>query len=231
MSWKDWFQSVATLFYPKTCIVCGSSLSRQEAHLCARCSVGLPRTNLHLVSGNEAEKLFWGKVDVQRVSAYFYYQRGSDYRSVLRRLKYEGEQEVGVTMGRQMARELLQADFFEGIDCLLPVPLHKKKQRIRGYNQSVCIAQGISEVTGVPVIEGAVTREKNTETQTRKSALQRWENVEGIFKLQNAEPFEGKHVLIIDDVLTTGSTCVACADALQGVARVKLSVLTLAMVK
>ena len=115
-------------------------------------------------------------------------------------------------MGRYMAAELLSSHFFQGIDVIIPIPLHKKKQQIRGYNQSEWIARGVFQVTGIPVDTSSVIREKHTNTQTRKSIYERWENVEGIFKLRHPERLVGKHILIVDDVLTTGATTTACAD-------------------
>ena len=225
----DWLQGLLNLFYPKVCVVCAQPLSGQEACLCHACQVRLPRTELHLKPDNAAEQLFWGKVHIEKVSSYFYYQRGSDFREILHQLKYGGQKDIGESMGRQMAAELLPHGFFDGVDFLLPIPLHKKKLRIRGYNQSEYIALGISQVTGIPLASESVTRQKHTETQTHKSVIERWENVDGIFKLHTPELFAGKHILLIDDVLTTGATCVACADSLSQVESVKMSILTLAM--
>ena len=128
-----------------------------------------------------------------------------------------------------MASELQASDFFHGVDVIIPIPLHKKKQQIRGYNQSEWISRGITAVTGIPVDTEAIIRRKNTETQTQKSALERWENVEGIFELHHAESLIGKHVLIVDDVLTTGATTVACASRIMEVEGIRISVLTLAV--
>jgi hypothetical protein len=144
-------------------------------------------------------------------------------------LKYSGYKELGEVMGRYMAAELISCGFFDHVDVIVPVPLHKKKQKLRGYNQSEWIARGISSVTGIPLNAKSVIREKNTETQTRKSTFERSENVDGIFKLCDVACFQGKHVLIIDDVLTTGSTTVACASTLFEVEGVRISVLTLAV--
>ena len=229
MALKDWFAACVHLLFPKVCVVCSLPLSAQEECVCHRCNIDLPRTNLHLKPDNAVERMFWGKTELQRATSYFYYQRGSDYREILHQLKYRGRKEVGVSMGKQMAAELQKDGFFDDIAYLIPIPLHRKKQRIRGYNQSACLAEGISRVTGIPVIEKAITRQRHTETQTRKSAFDRWTNVEGIFKLHSTELFANKHILLIDDVLTTGATCVACADALVEVDNVRLSVLTLAM--
>ena len=144
-------------------------------------------------------------------------------------LKYGGYKELGEVMGRYMSAELSSGEFFDGVDMIIPVPLHRKKQKLRGYNQSEWIARGIASVTGIPLCAECMIREKNTETQTRKSTFERWENVEGIFELHHAESLIGKHVLIVDDVLTTGATTVACASRIMEVEGIRISVLTLAV--
>lgn len=128
-----------------------------------------------------------------------------------------------------MAAELLPTGFFEDVDVVIPVPLHPRKQRARGYNQSEWIARGVFQVTGIPVDTSSVIREKHTNTQTRKSIYERWENVEGIFKLRHPERLVGKHILIVDDVLTTGATTTACADVFREIGGIRISVLTLAV--
>ena len=173
--------------------------------------------------------LFWGKFPLERATSFFYYRKGSDFRWILHLLKYGGQKEIGAIMGRYMAAELIESGFFQGIDVIIPIPLHETKQRIRGYNQSEWIARGIAAVTGIPVDTEAVVRRKYTETQTRKSIFERWENVEGIFELHHAESLIGKHVLIVDDVLTTGATTVACASRIMEVEGIRISVLTLAV--
>lgn len=174
-------------------------------------------------------KAFWGKFPLERATSFFFYRKGSDFRQVLHQLKYGGQKEIGAIMGRYMASELQASDFFHGVDVIIPIPLHKKKQQIRGYNQSEWISRGIMAVTGIPVDTEAIIRRKNTETQTQKSALERWENVDGIFELHRSEHLAGKHILIVDDVLTTGATTVACASRLAEIEGVRISVLTLAM--
>ena len=201
---NTWFDSFWSLLFPRCCVVCGAPLSKEEECLCIRCNMNLPRTGFHL-------------------------RKGSDFRRILHLLKYSGYKELGEVMGRYMAAELISCGFFDHVDVIVPVPLHKKKQKLRGYNQREWIARGISSVTGIPLNAKSVIREKNTETQTRKSTFERSENVEGIFKLCDVACFQGKHVLIIDDVLTTGSTTVACASTLFEVEGVRISVLTLAV--
>ena len=193
------------------------------------CNINLPRTDYHLRKDNPVEKLFWGKFPLERATSFFFYRKGSDFRQVLHQLKYGGQKEIGAIMGRYMASELQASDFFHGVDVIIPIPLHKKKQQIRGYNQSEWISRGIMAVTGIPVDTEAIIRRKNTETQTQKSALERWENVDGIFELHRSEYLAGKHILIVDDVLTTGATTVACASRLAEIEGVQISVLTLAM--
>ena len=226
---KDWLHSFLSLLFPHCCVVCGNALVRGEECICTLCNMNLPRTNYHLRKDNPVEQMFWGKIPLGHATSFFFYRKGSDFRQILHQLKYGGQKEVGAIMGRYMASELLASGFFQGIDCIIPVPLHKQKQRMRGYNQSEWIARGISIVTGIPINTEAVIRRKNTETQTRKSVLGRWENVEGVFERHSAESLVGKHILIIDDVLTTGATTVACASCLMEIEGIRISVLTLAV--
>ena len=230
-SCKLWLLSFFRLFVPRRCAVCGACLDDGEEVLCLKCDIGMPRTNYHLRADNPVEQRFGGRFPLERATSYFRYCKDGDYRRILFRMKYEGRQDDAEAMGRLMAADLVRSGFFEGVDVLLPVPLHPDKQRLRGYNQSACIAQGVSAVTGIPVSVGNVRRLKFTETQTRKSAHQRWDNVDGVFEAVDAAAFVGQHVLLLDDVLTTGATLTACADALAGVEGVRFSVLALAVVE
>lgn len=227
---NTWFHSFWSLLFPRCCVVCGSPLSRGEECLCTCCNINLPRTGFHLRKDNPVECLLWGRIPgLKRASSFLFYRKGSDFRRILHLLKYGGYKELGEVMGRYMAAELSSGGFFDGVDMIIPVPLHRKKQKLRGYNQSEWIARGIASVTGIPLCAECMIREKNTETQTRKSTFERWENVEGIFRLCDTVHFEGKHVLLVDDVLTTGATTVACASAFARVSGIRISVLTLAV--
>ena len=227
---NTWFHSFWSLLFPRCCVVCGSPLSRGEECLCTCCNINLPRTGFHLRKDNPVECLFWGRIPgLKRASSFLFYRKGSDFRRILHMLKYGGYKELGEVMGRYMSAELSSGEFFDGVDMIIPVPLHRKKQKLRGYNQSEWIARGIASVTGIPLCAECMIREKNTETQTRKSTFERWENVEGILRLCDTVHFEGKHVLLVDDVLTTGATTVACASAFAGVSGIRISVLTLAV--
>ena len=224
-----WLSSLFSLLFPPCCVVCGDVLVRGEEYLCSRCNIGMPRTGYAAWPGNPVERMFWGKIPVERASSYFFYYKGSDFRLLLHRLKYGGCKELGESMGRAVASEIRGDGFFRGIDCIVPVPLHREKERRRGYNQSEWIARGIAAVTHLPLYTTAVCRIKNTETQTRKSSFERWENVEGTFLLRHPELFVGRHILLVDDVLTTGATTVACASAFDEVKGIRISVLTLAV--
>ena len=148
---KDWLYSFLSLWFPRCCVVCGGSLAKGEECICTMCNINLPRTDYHLRKDNPVEKLFWGKFPLERATSFFFYRKGSDFRQVLHQLKYGGQKEIGAIMGRYMASELQASDFFHGVDVIIPIPLHKKKQQIRGYNQSEWISRGIMAVTGIPV--------------------------------------------------------------------------------
>lgn len=223
------FRPLYHLFFPRCCVVCGNRLAESVEGICVGCNINLPRTNYHNKKDNYIERMFWGKMPIERASSYFIYSKGGDYRQILYQLKYNGRKDLGCIMGRMMSEELYSSGFFDGVDVIIPVPLHYGKQKLRGYNQSEFIARGISKVTHIPVDATSVIRHKHTDTQTRKSVIERWDNVNGIFHLHNPATFHNKHILIVDDVLTTGSTITACADAFAGVDGIRISVLTLAM--
>ena len=212
---------------PRYCAVCGNRLSMEEDGFCLACDLGLPRTD-HKASAydNEMARLLWGIIPVERAVAFTYYRKHSESVRMVHKLKYYDRPDMGECMGRKMAQELMPEGFFEDIDVIVPVPLNKRRMRWRGYNQSACIAKGISSVTQLPVAEKALSRVKFQESQTRKMLIERRENVEKAFSLVDAESIAGRHVLIVDDVLTSGSTACACGKELLKAGDVKLSVLT-----
>jgi ComF family protein len=201
-------------------------LSAEEA-LCTACNIRMPRTHYDRLSENPVARMFWGKFPFGRAAAYFSYAKKGRYRRIVLRIKYYDGRLLGETMGRFMAAELMKSDFFAGIDLLVPVPLHPHKRRRRGYNQSEWIARGVSQVTSIPVDTTAVVRIRNNRSQTHRPAALRWDNVAGIFALRRPGQLAGRHILIIDDVLTTGSTITACADACATAPGTLVSVLVL----
>ena len=223
------FVDFIDLMFPNLCVVCGNNLQKNEHQLCLSCLVDIPRTNYHLIEENPIEKRFWGKVPVCRATSYFFFQKGSSFQKLLHILKYKGNKEIGEIMGKYAAVDLLDAPGFASIDLIIPVPLHPKKQKLRGYNQSEWIGKGISIILNKPQDTSTLIRVKENPSQTRKSVYERFENTEGIFKLSDSTILEGKHVLLVDDVLTTGSTLEACILALLETAGIKISVFTLAV--
>ncbi|CCZ69717.1 phosphoribosyltransferase [Bacteroides sp. CAG:702] len=178
------------------------------------------------------EQCFWGRFPIERASSLFYYAKGGTVARILYAMKYDGQRKLCVKMGEWIGSELLPTGFFDGIDCLLPVPLFRTRERKRGYNQSELLARGIAEKTGLPVCRNAIYRLRNNATQTHKSGYARWLNVEELFcATADAASLAGKHILLVDDVLTTGATLTACADALSSVGGIRISVATLAWAK
>jgi ComF family protein len=224
-----WIDSFFNILFPRSCVVCGGGLVKGEEFICTMCNSRMPRTNYHLQADNEVEQRFWGKVEIERATSYFFYTKGSDYRHILFNLKYHGYKELGEVMGRYIARELLDSDFFQGIDLIIPVPLHPQKKKVRGYNQSEWIALGLSRASGIPMDLSSLIRVVDNNTQTRKSVFDRWENVKDVFQVSSPENLEGKHILLVDDVLTTGATLLSCASVLTASSHIKVSIVTLAV--
>ena len=189
----------------------------------------LPRTNFHAEPENLLERIFYGRVRIERATAYFEFRKGSEYQKILHHLKYKGQKELGEFMGVRFAREIQNSDFIQDIDTLCPVPLHPKRERRRGYNQSYHVAKGLADTLNIPIDSHSLIRKKFSTTQTKKSRYERWENVEDIFELRTPEIFEGKHILLIDDVVTTGATLEACANTIKKGCDCKISILTLAI--
>lgn len=228
----NFLNDIRDFFFPRICVCCGKLLSSQEEGLCVSCMASLPLTGLRNTPENEMERLFWGIYPIEKATSLYYYARGGSVSKILHGMKYYGRKRLCKQMGRVIATELLDTGFFDGIDYILPVPLHKSRLKIRGYNQSELLAMGISELTSIPVITDALERTHNNATQTHKSASGRWENAEGLFKItEKTFSLHGRHLLLVDDVLTTGATISSCIDALKAVDSVKISIVTLAWTK
>jgi ComF family protein len=202
---------------------------RNENLICTECYVSIPRTDYHLSDDNPVARLFWGRCLITRAAAFSYYTKGSRIRRIIHNLKYKGIREIGTEMGRIYAASLRSSQFLDGIDVIIPVPLHPSREKRRGFNQSDCICEGISSVSGIPVRKDLLKRIALSDTQTKRSRYERWLNVEGIFDVPLHAEIEGKHLLIVDDVITTGSTIEACATELLKVRDVKVSVIALAV--
>jgi len=202
---------------------------RGEEIICLKCLQEMPKTNYHLETDNTVEKRFWGKVPVYRATSYFHFYKGSPFQKLLHELKYRGNKEVGRVIAKYAAADLLHTPDFCAVDVIVPVPLHPKKYAKRGYNQSEWIASGLAEVLNKPVDTDHLIRIRENTTQTKKSIFERYQNTSGIFTLTDKSVFCKKDVLLVDDVLTTGSTLEACMIALMETDYITISVFTLAI--
>lgn len=227
---RNYFGYLMDIFYPRVCIICLNALVRGEEHVCISCLNKLPRTNYHISEKHDLEQRFWGIVPIERVCSFFYFQN-EGVRILIHEIKYRGGKCCAAYIARCYAAEIDESGFFDGVDYLIPVPLHKKRMKERGFNQSSWIAKGISEVTSVEVAEDVIERIVYNQTQTKITREHRWENVQSIFNLVNKEKIKDKHILLIDDVLTTGATLIECAKELQKEPSVRVSILTLAFVR
>ncbi|MDR2627982.1 MAG: ComF family protein [Dysgonamonadaceae bacterium] len=226
---KTLIDALLSIIYPDVCCICSKSLVEGEKHICLYCLYKLPQTNYHLRLSNPAEECFRGRFIYQRVSSFFRFEKEGNVQKLVHRIKYKDDEALGVRCGRLMADKMIDSGFFSGIDLIVPVPLHKKKMKKRGYNQSEAIARGVSERCGIPVNNDSLIKFKSNTTQTKKGRYERWLNAMDVFAVLHPETFSGKHVLLIDDVLTTGATLESCARQILTCEDVKISILTLSI--
>ena len=223
--------NLLSLFYPRLCAACGDALQQNESCICLNCMLHLPETQFHKEHFNPLRQVFDGRVPVEEVTALMSYKKSNRTQKILHSLKYKGQKEIGAVLGKYLGGQLITEERYRGIQYILPIPLHPKKQRKRGYNQSEWIAMGLSKGLGIPYSNDFLVRATFTETQTRKSRFSRWQNVKDVFQAANVGELAGKHVLICDDVLTTGATTEAAIRKLIEVPDVRVSVVTLATAK
>lgn len=224
----DLWQDLLHLFYPHLCPVCASTLPTKTHLICPRCISRLPRTFDENARENPTEKIFTGRIRIDHAWSAFYFHKGSAMQLLIHELKYNNAPSLGYFLGELMGMQMLEAKMELNIDGLLPLPMHKKKEKQRGYNQALLIAKGISSVTGIPVIEDAVIKTKSTSTQTNKQRIERWKNASGNFSIVKPEQLQHKNLLLVDDVITTGATLEACGSLLSKLPGTRLSIATLA---
>lgn len=222
------FSDFIHLFFPHLCVVCKSSLSARKLHpsaldICLRCERKLPHTKFHLEKDNAITQRLWGRVDVGHATALYFFKKGGGVKPLIHRLKYDNRPDIGVELGRRMASDIMASPYFSSLDLIVPVPLHPKKEQKRGYNQSDKLAEGISAVTGVPYRTDVLMRNDYTESQTRKNRAERLANVSGVFGINHTEELCHKHILLVDDVFTTGATTEQCAELLLQAEGARLS--------
>ena len=228
MTFRDWLYSILNLFYPRVCAACGETLLKDEETVCLKCRYTLPFTGYENHADNPLAQVFYGRVRFHAVTACFFFAKSGKVQHLIHELKYKNNPEAGVFLGQELGKTIKDAPLFQGIDYLIPVPLHPRREKQRGYNQSLLIAQGINEVTSIPIGDKYLIRAVYTTTQTKKSADERHKNVKDIFEVRFPEELEGKHVLLIDDVLTTGATLESCAHQLENIPGIMISAATAA---
>lgn len=229
MEWPRMLKGVVNLIWPDVCEVCGCTLVKGEKVICLGCRLKLPRTNLHTQEFSLIHHRLAGRVPIERAAGYFYYYRSDSFTRLIHAAKYNGRPNVARYLAREYAGEINDDGFFSGIDLILPVPLHRFKLWKRGYNQTEYLARGLKDATGIAIGSNLVATRGHS-TQTRKGSYMRWLNTRNIYEVAHPGELEGKHILVVDDVITTGATLLACCEAIHRSApTATISVLTLAV--
>lgn len=225
---QNTLQDFSRLLFPHSCLGCGAELKDRRDVICYRCQLTLPFTNFFSIKNNPVEKSFYGRLNLAAAAAAFYFTKDSLMQILMAELKYKQNISSGFYLGRMMGYQLLATDRFSSIDIIIPMPLHPRKEKLRSYNQATIISKGIQSVWKKPIIENAVFRNTFSMSQTLQDRIHRWQNMEGIFSVKNQALIQGKHLLLVDDVTTTGASLEALGAALQVIKAVKLSVATAA---
>jgi len=229
MKWRNtYLGDLVALIFPELCQACGNSLVRNEDMICTACTYDLPYTNFHQHTDNVVAKQLWDRVDVVMVYVLLYFTKGGNVQNMMHAFKYKNMPRIGNKLGTIAGAQLTQSSGAKDIDLIIPVPLHPEKLRLRGYNQSAQFAQGLAGPLNIQVETDNLIRLRHTDTQTKKSRFGRYENMKDVFKVSSPEKLEGKHVLLVDDIITTGSTIEACGIELLKVPGLKLSVAAIA---
>ena len=221
-------EALVDLFFPEICQACGNALFNQEKLICTFCSFHLPQTHYHHQKNNPVSKLFWGRAAIETAAAFYFFNKGSRVQRLLHQLKYRGRSDLAIHVGYLYGTELKQSPLYADVDLIIPIPLHKKKLKQRGYNQSDAFARGLSQGMLIEWDAGILERTIANETQTNKSRFERWTNVASIFAIKNPDKLKNKHILLVDDVITTGSTLEAAATLILSLNQVKLSIVSMA---
>jgi ComF family protein len=217
-----------SLLFPELCAACRESLVANEHLICTACRYNLPFTNFHLQPDNIVARQFWGKIPLESAYALYYFTKGGKIQNLMHQFKYKGVKQIGNLLGNIAGDQLIKNEVFKSVDLIIPVPLHKKRMKERGYNQSACFAEGLAQKLNAAVEDNNLVRAISTETQTHKSRFARFENMQEVFTVSYPEKLINKHVLLVDDVITTGSTLEACSLQLLKVEGLKLSIATIA---
>jgi ComF family protein len=222
--WSDF----VSLFFPNYCLGCSDSLYKGEDIICTRCLLELPKTKHHEYAENTMKDRLSGRLPVTYAFAFLKFRKTGIVQHLLHQLKYNNHPEVGVRLGKLFGKDLLEWGYHSAFDLIIPIPLHESRRRKRGYNQSAKFAEGLSSVLRIPWDEQAVIRSARTASQTRKTKLERWENVKDVFFVKHPDRILNKRILLVDDVITTGATIEACGQQLIEFGCKELSIASLA---
>lgn len=222
-------QALALLFFPDICCHCGERLVGEKGKLCTHCQLHLPVTDYATRANNMSELRLAGRIPFVAATSYLTFTHGNITQSIIHSIKYRNGTVLARTAGSWLGTSLAESDRFNGVDVIVPVPLHRRKQRRRGYNQSALICYGIADTFQRPVVEDCLRRHAHTTTQTHLSRMERAENLKGVFSLRHPQRLENKHILLVDDVLTTGATMEACWSVLKQIRGIRISIATLAV--
>ena len=223
---KEIKDSFLHLLFPHLCAGCGSDILNEESVLCMRCIDAMPETNFEIYPNNPVEKTFWGRLPLVGATAQFYFAKESLMQHLMHQFKYKRNKELGLQLGRIMGEQIKKSGRFEA-DALIPLPLFPAKEKRRGYNQATLLCEGMAKAMNIPVLDKVIIRPQHTETQTKRGRIERWKNMEGKFFLSNQAAIRNKHLLLVDDVITTGATLEASGNELLKAEGVRLSVATL----
>ena len=223
---KEIKDSFLHLLFPHVCTGCGNDILNEETVLCMRCVDAMPETNFDIHPNNPVEKLFWGRLPLVGATAQFYFTKESLMQHLMHQFKYKFNKELGLQLGKIMGEQLKKSGRF-AVDALIPLPLFPAKEKRRGYNQATLLCEGMAESMNVPVLYNIIIRPQHTETQTKKGRIERWKNMEGKFILSAPDAIRNKHLLLVDDVVTTGATFEACGNELLKAENVQLSLASL----
>ena len=225
---KSYTNSFSHLLYPHNCEGCGTDTLNDDGYLCAKCYYDLPETGFIDVADNPVEKIFYGRLRLEQAAAGYYFTKDSLLQHLIGQVKYKRHRDLGTYLGKLIGHQLNKSTRFNDVALLVPLPLNARKEAKRGYNQATLICEGIAQVWQKTIVADAVVRTVFTQSQTNKTRIARWQNMEGVFAIANAKQLQGKHILLVDDITTTGATLEACGSEILQVANTKLSIVTVA---
>ena len=225
---KSYFNDFLHLFFPHVCLGCGTDVLNNDEQLCIQCIMQLPETGFLSVQGNPIEKIFYGRLNIEHAGSAFYFTKDSLLQYLIVQLKYRENKNAGLCLGKMLGKFIKESNRFDDVDAIVALPLNEKRLLKRGYNQASLIVNGITEIFKKPVLENVVERTLFTETQTEKSRIERWQTMENVFSVIDETSIKNKHILLVDDIITTGATLEACGASILQTQNTKLSICTLA---